>query len=50
MNFKQWSEDKANRYSDDDILKGIEELYNSNIIEKIFTGYTVVNKFSTIVV
>lgn len=50
MNFKQWSEDKANRYSDDDILKGIEELYNSNIIEKTFTGYTVVNKFSTIVV
>lgn len=39
--FKEWSADKANRYSDNDILNGIYKLYNSNIIEKTFTGYIV---------
>ncbi|WP_297417304.1 macro domain-containing protein [Clostridium sp.] len=46
VNFKQWSEDKASRYSNDDILKGIAELYNSNIIEETLTGYTIVNSFN----
>lgn len=41
--FKQWSDDKANRYSENDILNGIETLYNSNIIEKTLTGYSVIN-------
>jgi len=41
--FKQWSDDKANRYSEYDILNGIEKLYNSNIIEKTLTGYSVMN-------
>lgn len=40
--FKAWSADKANRYSDNDILNGIYKLYNSNIIEKTFTGYIVI--------
>ncbi|GAA0753542.1 type II toxin-antitoxin system antitoxin DNA ADP-ribosyl glycohydrolase DarG [Clostridium sartagoforme] len=39
--FKEWSADKANRYSDNDILNGIYKLYNSNIIDKTFTGYIV---------
>lgn len=39
--FKQWSADKAKRYSEDDIIKGIETLNNSNIIEKNLTGYNV---------
>ena len=39
--FKEWSADKDNRYSDNDILNGIYKLYNSNIIEKTFTGYIV---------
>jgi O-acetyl-ADP-ribose deacetylase (regulator of RNase III) len=41
--FKQWSEDKANRYSEDDIVNAIDKLYNSNIIEKTLTGYVVAN-------
>lgn len=49
-NFKQWSEDKAKRYSNDDILKGIDELYNSNIIEKTLAGYSVSHKLIKIVV
>lgn len=40
-NFRQWSEDKANRYLEDDILKGIDTLYNTHIIEKTLMGYTV---------
>lgn len=45
-NFKQWSEDKASRYSNDDILKGISKLHSSNIIEETLTGYTIVNSFN----
>lgn len=41
--FKQWSDDKANRYSEDDIVNAIDKLYNSNIIEKTLTGYIVRN-------
>ncbi len=41
--FKQWSEDKASRYTDDEILKGIYKLYSSNLIEKALMGYVVVN-------
>lgn len=42
--FKGWSEDKAARFSEYDILTGINKLYNSNIIEKTLTGYCIVNK------
>lgn len=41
--FKSWSEDKANRYSEDEILRGIGKLYNDNILEKTLTGYVVLN-------
>lgn len=41
--FKNWSEDKANRFSREDILNGIEKLYNQNIIERNLTGYVVAN-------
>lgn len=43
MKFKQWSEDKASRYSEKDILDAINTLYNSNIIEKNLTGYALAN-------
>lgn len=38
--FKRWSEDKANRFPEDDIIKGIYRLYESHIIEKTLMGYT----------
>ncbi len=37
--FKDWSIDKATRFSNDDILEGIKKLYNDGIIEKNLTGY-----------
>jgi hypothetical protein len=33
--FKQWSEDKVNRYSEDDIVNAIDKLYNHNISSKL---------------
>lgn len=43
--FKLWSEDKANRYSDNDILQGVDKLYDSNIIDKDLTGYVLKNNY-----
>ncbi len=40
LSFKQWSEDKATRFSDNEIILGIEKLYNMDIIEKNIVGYT----------
>lgn len=42
VNFKAWSEDKANRYSEEDIINGIEMLYKANIIDKTLTGYSII--------
>lgn len=42
-NFKQWSVDKDNRFSDSDILNGIDKLYNSNIITETLTGYIILH-------
>lgn len=41
--FKQWSTDKASRFSEDDIIQGINKLYKLNIITKTFTGYSIFN-------
>ncbi|MEG6617391.1 macro domain-containing protein [Peptococcaceae bacterium 1198_IL3148] len=41
--FKLWSEDKAKRYTDNEILEGIDRLYNSNIIEKDLLGCYKIN-------
>lgn len=38
--FKRWSEDKASRFSEDDIINGIDKLFNFHIIEKTLMGYT----------
>ncbi len=43
--FKMWSEDKANRFSEDEIIRGIERLNNENVIEKTLTGYAIVVKY-----
>ena len=43
-NFKMWSEDKANRFSEEEILKGIETLYNFKIIESTLLGYIIPKK------
>ena len=40
-NFKLWSEDKANRFSETEILNGVENLYNHNIIQKDLIGFRV---------
>lgn len=39
--FRNWSEDKANRFSEKDILDGIEKLRMTNIIEETLTGYII---------
>lgn len=39
--FKTWSEDKATRFSVEDILTGIYKLSDSNIIEKNLMGYSI---------
>lgn len=37
--FKKWSEDKDNRFTEKDIIKGIEQLLEMHIIEKNLIGY-----------
>lgn len=41
--FKQWSEDKANRFSETAILSAINELEKSGFIQKTFCGYQIIN-------
>lgn len=41
--FKDWSEDKATRFSKEDILSGISRLNCTNIIEETLTGYKIVS-------
>lgn len=38
--FKEWSEDKANRFSTEDILNGISKLENNHIIRKVAENYS----------
>jgi len=38
--FKRWSEDKASRFSEEEIINGIEKLFDKHIIEKTLMGYT----------
>lgn len=42
--FKRWSEDKASKFSDDDIVNGIKTLYECRIIGKTLMGYTLNSK------
>ena len=39
--FKDWSTDKASRFSENDIINGIMRLNESGIIEVTLTGYTI---------
>lgn len=39
--FKAWSKDKADRFSESEIKKGIETLYEIRIIEKLLMGYVI---------
>lgn len=41
--FKSWSEDKANRYPEIEVIEAINKLYKLGIIEKTLTGYTISN-------
>lgn len=40
--FKQWSEDKAARFNDEEILSGIEKLYSTGITEKNLVGFSLI--------
>ena len=40
--FKNWSEEKAKRFSEEEILNGIQKLYAIGIIEKSLIGYHLV--------
>lgn len=42
IGFKQWSEDKAARFSDDEILLGVEKLHNAKIIDKNLMGFSLI--------
>jgi O-acetyl-ADP-ribose deacetylase (regulator of RNase III) len=43
--FKHWSEDKAKRFSEEDIINGIDQLFEFHIIEKTLMGYTLNQSF-----
>lgn len=43
--FKGWSEDKAKRFTDDEILECIYILYKSKIIENTLMGYAVYRRY-----
>lgn len=44
--FKQWSEDKANRFSEDAIRLAINELMQAGFIQETFCGYQIANEQS----
>lgn len=44
--FKQWSEDKANRFSEEDILTGIDQLYSTQVIVNTLVGFELNQSFS----
>lgn len=45
--FKAWSEDKMNRFSEKEILRGIKYLYDTEIIDKSLIGYFISDKLKT---
>lgn len=45
--FKGWSLDKANRFSEEDIRNGLAYLYNTEVIEKSLVGYSITNRVKT---
>ena len=42
--FKNWSEEKAANFNDNEIVLGIEKLYAADIIEKNLVGFSLANK------
>ncbi|MEG2018712.1 MAG: macro domain-containing protein, partial [Clostridium sp.] len=42
QSFKAWSEDKAIRFSEEDIRKGIKRLNETSVIENTLTGYSLI--------
>lgn len=42
QSFKSWSDDKAKRFSTEEILAGIYKLNDQNLIEQTLTGYSMV--------
>lgn len=46
--FKEWSVDKAERFSENDILVGINSLYNAGVIEKSLLGYIINTQYNKV--
>ncbi len=44
--FKRWSEDKAKRFPEGDIINGIDKLFDLHIIEKTLMGFTLNKSFA----
>jgi len=42
--FNEWSKDKSERFTDNDIEEALEILINKRIIEKNLIGYTISKK------
>ena len=42
IGFKNWSEEKSKRFSEQEILSGIHKLYVAGVIEKSLIGYHLV--------
>ena len=42
--FKAWSEEKASRFSEDDIIEGLNYLYDTEIIGKSFSAYYILDR------
>lgn len=45
--FKAWSEDKANRFSEEDILNEVRYLYDTEVIDKSLIGYCISDRLKT---
>ena len=43
--FKLWSTDKAKRFTESDILKEVDRLHQSGLIEMTLTGYKVIRGY-----
>jgi O-acetyl-ADP-ribose deacetylase (regulator of RNase III) len=42
--FKGWSEDKAKRFTEEQIMQGIEYLYETNLLTKMLMGYVITKR------
>jgi O-acetyl-ADP-ribose deacetylase (regulator of RNase III) len=46
FNFKNWSEDKAKRFTEQEIKQGLEYLHNTCMVERTLMGYRSINSWN----